>query len=273
MTTDPQPDGFQEDPAPPSSAGGRYFVVDLDGYEGPLDVLLSMARDQKVDLAHISILALAEQYLAFVEQARRDNLELAADYLVMAAWLAYLKSRLLLPVEEEEQPAGEAMAAALAFQLRRLQAMRDAGAALMKRPRLGTSVFRRGAPERFATVTNEVIEATLYDLLKAYGAQRKRVQSHSLLIAPPEVYSMEDSLHRLSRMLGVTLDWDSLWRYLPENVGTGVVTRSAYASTFAAALELAKQGRVQLRQSGAFGPIFLRSQSNPQPHVAGPERP
>ena len=264
--------GFQEDTAPPTFGRGR-FVVDLDGYEGPLDVLLAMAREEKVDLAHISILALAEQYLAFVAEARRVNLELAADYLVMAAWLAFLKSRLLLPVEEEEQPAAEAMAAALAFQLQRLQAMRDAGANLMRRPRLGTSVFKRGAPERFATVTNEVIEVTLYDLLKAYGAQCKRTQPHSLLIAPPEIYSMEDSLHRLSRMLGVTIEWDSLWRYLPDNVGRGVVTRSAYASTFAAALELAKQGRVQLRQSGAFRPIYVRPQAEPPSTLTDPERP
>ena len=253
-------DEFEDGGEAPEVPTATRFVVDVEGFEGPLDVLLALARDQKVDLARISILALADQYLAFVAHVSRQNLELAADYLVMAAWLAYLKSRLLLPsLEKEGEPTGEQMAAALAFQLRRLEAMREAGARLMARPRLGREIFARGAPEAFAAIATTVFQVSLYDLLKAYGDQRRRTRSRTYRVAPAQVHSVEDALKRFQRLLGAGIaDWESLWRFLPENMGEGLVARSALASTFAASLELARQGRLRLRQSGTFGPIYLK---------------
>jgi segregation and condensation protein A len=246
------------------AAGGATFVVDLDGYEGPIDVLLMLAREHKLDLTKISILALADQYLAFVAQARRANLELAADYLVMAAWLAYLKSRLLLPdLGEEDEPTAEEMAEALAFQLRRLEAMQDAGQKLMARAQLNKEFFRRGAPETFRAFAVPVFEVTLFDLLKAYGDQKKRVESRTpLLIQPWDIYTVEDALKRLRGLLGSMPDWESLWQFLPEGVMKGLVARSAMASTFAASLELAREGKIKLRQSAPFGPIYLKPADN-----------
>ncbi|MDP6786745.1 MAG: ScpA family protein [Rhodospirillales bacterium] len=253
-------DEFEDIAAPREGGAPAPFVVDIDGYEGPIDVLLALARDQKVDLARVSILQLADQYLAFVTEARRTNLELAADYLVMAAWLAYLKSRLLLPeLGDEDEPSGEEMAAALAFQLRRLEAMRDAGARLMARGHLGHDFFARGAPEAFARVTTTIFEVSLYELLKAYGDQRRRSQSQTLTIAPTEYHSVEDALGRFRRLLGSAADWESLWRFLPDAAGDGVLARSAVAATFAASLELAREGELTMRQSGTFGPIYLRA--------------
>jgi segregation and condensation protein A len=253
-------DAFEDIAAPTEGGAPAPFLVDIDGYEGPIDVLLALARDQKVDLAHISILQLADQYLAFVAEARRTNLELAADYLVMAAWLAYLKSRLLLPdMGGEDEPSGEEMAAALAFQLRRLEAMRNAGARLMARGRLGHDFFARGDPEAFAQVTTTVFEVSLYDLLKAYGEQSRRGQSQTLTIGPTDYYSVDDALVRFRHLLGSATDWESLWRYLPDTLGGSVVARSAVASTFAASLELAHEGLLTLRQSGTCGPIYLRA--------------
>lgn len=247
---------FDEDPAPT----GAGFVVDLAGYEGPIDVLLTLARDQKVDLRHISIVALADQYLAFVQEARRQNLELAADYLVMAAWLAYLKSRLLLPdLSAADQPTGEEMAAALQFQLQRLEGMQKAGQALMERPQLGRDVFARGMPEKFATDVTTVLDVTLYDLLKAYGDQKRRQKPKSLTIEAWSLYSVDDALQRLRRVVGFVPDWQSLWRFLPEMALSGLTARSATASTFVACLELAKEGKLALRQDGTYGPIFLKS--------------
>lgn len=242
------------------AAGGATFVVDLDGYEGPIDVLLMLAREHKLDLTKISILALADQYLAFVAEVRRANLELAADYLVMAAWLAYLKSRLLLPdLGEEDEPTAEEMADALAFQLRRLEAMQDAGQKLMARAQLNRDFFRRGAPETFRAFAVRVFEVTLFDLLKAYGDQRRRVEGRTpLLIQPWDIHTVEDALKRLRGLLGSLPDWESLWRFLPEGVMKGLVARSAIASTFAASLELAREGKIKLRQSGPFGPIYLK---------------
>ena len=235
------------------------FVVDLDGYEGPIDVLLTLAREHKLDLTKISILALADQYLEFVAKVRRSNLELAADYLVMAAWLAYLKSRLLLPdLGEEDEPTGEQMAAALAFQLRRLEAMQDAGQKLMARSHLGREFFRRGAPETFRALINPVLEVTLYDLLRAYGNQKRRIEGGTLHIEAFEIFTVEDALHRLQSLLGSSPDWESLWHFLPEGVLEGLVQRSAIASTFTASLELAREGKIKLRQSGPFGPIYLK---------------
>jgi len=242
------------------AAGGATFVVNLDGYEGPIDLLLMLAREHKLDLTKISILALADQYLAFVAEARRSNLELAADYLVMAAWLAYLKSRLLLPdLGAEDEPTAEQMAEALAFQLRRLEAMQDAGQKLMARAQLNRDFFRRGAPETFRVFAMPIYEVTLFDLLKSYADQKQRVVARTpLLIQPWDIYTVEDALKRLRGLLGSMPDWESLWQFLPEGVMKGLVARSAMASTFAASLELVREGKIKLRQSGAFGPIYLK---------------
>ncbi len=251
----------------PMAAG---LVLNLDGFEGPIDVLLALAREQKVDLTKISILELAEQYLVFVNEARRLRLELAADYLVMAAWLAYLKSRLLLPVEAEgEEPSGEEMAAALAFQLQRLEAIREAGEALFARGLLGRDVFGRGAPEGVRVVTRSVYEATLYEMLQAYGAiQRRGTRDQPLRIDQVELYTMDEALERLERALGALPDWSTLMSFLPEGL-KGLKRRSAIAATFLASLELARSGRMELRQNGRFGEIFIRR--NPTPRVDSPE--
>jgi segregation and condensation protein A len=237
------------------------LVVDLEGYEGPIDMLLQLAREQKVDLTRISILQLADQYLAFISELRRLRLEIAADYLVMAAWLAYLKSRLLLPEPQpEDEPSGAALAAALTFQLQRLEAMQQAGARLLARPLLGRDVFARGVPEGLPIVSRIAWDATLYDLLKAYGDSRRRLAGGAALeIRAPELYSMDDALERLGKLLGKVPDWRTLASFLPEDLRGGLVGRSAVASTFAASLELVRDGRLQLRQDVAFGPIFLRS--------------
>jgi segregation and condensation protein A len=236
------------------------LVVDLEGYEGPIDMLLSLAREQKVDLTHISILQLADQYLAFITAARRLSLEIAADYLVMAAWLAYLKSRLLLPEPAPpDEPSGAELAAALTHQLQRLEAMQQAGARLMARPQLGRDVFGRGAPEGLPRVLHPVYDAALYDLLRAYGDQRQRKEHSVLHIEAPELYSMDDALQRLERLLGRVPEWRVLMSFLPPGLRGGLVERSAVAATFAASLELVRAGKLQLRQDRAFGPIYLRS--------------
>lgn len=237
------------------------FVVDIDGFEGPIDVLLALARDQKVDLTQISILQLADQYLEFVAQARRISIELAADYLVMAAWLAYLKSRLLIPdLGGDDEPSGEEMAAALAFHLQRLEAMQEAGARLMARARVGHDVFPRGMPETPEEDVQTVFEVTLYDLLKAYGDQQRRAGEGGMLqIEPWGLYAVEDALERLRRLVGRTPDWENLMAFLPPNLGDPMLARSALASTFAASLELVREGRLRMRQMGTFGPIYLRA--------------
>ncbi|AWK85124.1 segregation and condensation protein A [Azospirillum thermophilum] len=234
------------------------LVLVLDGFEGPLDMLLALAREQKVDLTRISILQLADQYLTFVAEARRVRLELAADYLVMAAWLAYLKSRLLIPEPEGEEPSGEDMAAALAFQLQRLEAMKAAADRLMARPRLGRDVFARGAPEDIDIRRKSVFEVSLYDLLKAYGEHRKRQETSVLHIAPVRLYSIEDAVQRLSEMLGRMPDWATLSSFLPADGGGELLSRSSLAAHFVATLELAKAGRIELRQDGAFAPLYVR---------------
>jgi segregation and condensation protein A len=244
----------------PEAPDSAELVVDLEGYEGPIDMLLALAREQKVDLTRISILQLADQYLAFITAARRLRLEIAADYLVMAAWLAYLKSRLLLPEPApEDEPSGEELAAALTHQLLRLEAMQQAGARLMARPLLGRDVFGRGAPEGLPRVLKPVYEATLYELLRAYGDQRQRKEGSVLHIEAPELYSMDDALTRLSRILGRVPDWRSLMSFLPPGLRGGIVERSAVAATFAASLELARAGKLQFRQDSVFGPIYVRS--------------
>jgi segregation and condensation protein A len=242
------------------AAPGSELVVDLDGYEGPIDVLLTLAREQKVDLTRISILQLADQYLAFISAARDLKLEIAADYLVMAAWLAYLKSRLLLPEPQpDDEPSGSELAAALKYQLQRLEAMQQAGTRLMARPLLGRDVFQRGAPEGIPIVRHKVYDATLFELLKAYGEGRARAEGTVLHIAPAELYSMDDALHRLQAYLGHMPEWRTLASFLPPNLRLGLVGRSAIAATFAASLELVRDGRLQLRQDKTFGPIYLRS--------------
>lgn len=234
--------------------------VDLDGYEGPIDVLLTLARDQKVDLKNISIAALADQYLAFIAQAGRIRLEVAADYLVMAAWLAYLKSRLLLPVPPEagDEPNPAEMAAALAFQLQRLQAMQEAGQRMMNRPLLGRDVFARGAPEGLQTVTRPVYQLSLYELLKAYGEQKSRQQPSLLRIEATELYSMEAALERLETMLGRMPEWTVLTSFLPQGIAGGLLGRSAMAAMLTAGLEMVRTGKLQLRQEQNFGPIYVR---------------
>jgi segregation and condensation protein A len=259
---EPAAEAFQEGQAfdVPSEQSGAAFVVDLEGFEGPIDVLLSLARDHKLDITQISMVALADQYLTFVAEARRQNLELAADYLVMAAWLAYMKSRLLLPdLDGEDEPTGEEMAAALAFQLKRLQSMQDAGEQLMARRQLGIDFFRRGEPEIFRRTFNTVWDASLFDLLKAYGDQHRRKESGGPLhIEPFEMYTMEDALLRLRRLLGPVPEWRSLWAFLPEDLRSSLKLRSAVAATFAASLEMAREGYLKLQQSGTFGPIHIR---------------
>ncbi len=253
---------FEEGIEGARSATRDRLLLELDGYAGPIDVLLELAREQKVDLTHIRILDLAEQYLEFVREARAVRLELAADYLVMAAWLAYLKSRLLLPeTGGEEEPSGAEMAAALKFQMQRLQAMRDAGQKLMALPQLDHDIFRRGTPERLRTKTITSYDASLFDLLKAYGRNKTRATVTSLEIKATELYSVDEAMTRLSSLFGTAVPgWRSLASFLPPELrGDPLLTRSALASTFAATLELCKAGKLQIRQDGTFGPIFLRN--------------
>jgi segregation and condensation protein A len=234
------------------------LTLDLDGWEGPLDVLLALARNQKVDLKAISILALVDQYLRFVEQARAIKLELAADYLVMAAWLAYLKSGLLLPRDPEVEPNPEELALRLQLRLERLSAMREAGARLVARDRIGRDVFSRGAPEGLRTQRKALWQAEIYDLIAAYGVITARTRLVMHVVAQREVMTLEAALERVGRLLGITLEWRTIETFLPP-AATGVFRKSALASSFVAALELAKQGRAELRQQSPFAPLYLRA--------------
>ncbi len=235
-------------------------MIDLDGFEGPLDLLLSLAREQKVDLARISILALVEQYLAFIAAHCRRNLELAADYLVMAAWLAYLKSRLLLPEPPaEDEPSAEDLAANLAFQLQRLEAMRKMGSQLLDRPQLFRDRFPRGEPESAKIARKSWWQVTLYELLRAYGEVRQRGVVTRLEIEAPDLFSPDDAIRRLETMLGAMPSWSTLSEFLPAGL-TGLLARSAISAHLVAALELCRQGRLQLRQDeGAFAPLWLKA--------------
>jgi segregation and condensation protein A len=237
------------------------LVLDLDGFEGPIDLLLTLAREQKVDLRRLSILALADQYLAFIAAADPLTLEVAADYLVMAAWLAYLKSRLLLPEPVADEPSGADLAEALRFRLARLEAMQQAGVLLFKRPLLGRDVFAVGAPAGLDATVVTVFEASLFDLLKAYGRQRGESGAEVLHIRPPQYFSVEDALERLSAMIGTVVEWRHLSQFLPPQFGR---SDTGLAATFTATLELARTGRIELRQDTAFGPIWLRA-ARPQP--------
>jgi segregation and condensation protein A len=239
--------------------GDAALVVDVDGFEGPLDLLLALARTQKVDLAKISILALAEQYLSYIEELRRLRLELAADYLVMAAWLAYLKSRLLLPSPSpDEEPSGEEMAAALAFRLRRLEAMRDAAAKLVNRDRLGREVFARGLPEPVEIVQRSDYAATLYDLLMAYASQRQRQMVSVVHVRRRQVWSLAEAREVLTRMVGNIADWTPVDVFLSPWILTPEMRATVVASSFSASLELVREGRVELRQTAPFASLYMR---------------
>ncbi|MEA2832687.1 MAG: segregation and condensation protein [Methylobacteriaceae bacterium] len=235
------------------------FLVDLDGFEGPLDLLLELARRQKVDLHRISVLALAEQYLEFIEAVRRVRLELAADYLVMAAWLAYLKSRLLLPEPPKGEEADAAdLANALALRLRRLEAIRAAAGQLVNRPRLGRDMFARGQPEGIETVASTQWQASLYDLLSAYAQQRqKRALSH-VTLQQRIVWTMAEAREALERIVGGTLDWSVLDDYLVEYCTTPEMARTVRASAFSASLEMVREGELDLRQERPFAPLWIR---------------
>ena len=240
---------------------GEALVVALDGFEGPLDVLLILARTQKVDLARISVLALAEQYLSFIAQAQELRLELAADYLVMAAWLAYLKSRLLLPRESagDDQPSGEELAARLAFRLQRLEAMRGAAATLMTRKRLGRDVFGRGMPEGVRTIRVRQFTAAIYDLLKAYSEQRKRTIKHVHVVPRRVVWSIKEARERLQALVGkCDASWVQLDLFLEQYGAAPDIARTALASSFGATLEMARDGLVELSQAEPFAPIYVR---------------
>ena len=239
------------------------LIVDVDGFEGPLDLLLNLSRTQKVDLRKISVLQLAEQYLKFVDQAKALRIELAADYLVMAAWLAFLKSRLLLPPDPTaDGPSAEEMAAHLAFQLERLQAMREAAAQLMARDRLGRDTFARGVSEEVARLRKVTYTASLMDLMQAYARIRTRDEFRPYAFDRTNVFTMEEALERIRGLIGFAGDWSDLTGFLPDGWGTDPKRRrSATAATFAASLEMAKQGQIEIRQSDTFQPISIRKKT------------
>ncbi len=236
------------------------LIVNIDGYEGPLDVLLDLARTQKVDIRKISMVALVDQYLAFVEEVKKRSLELAADYLVMAAWLAYLKSKLLLPAGDEDgdEPTADEMAARLAFQLQRLEAMRKAVEALLARPQIGIDFFPRGLPEGVRVVRTPDWQADLYELLRAYAGQRIAAVDRDYHIDPPKVFSIELARLRLARILGSIPEWTEL-ESLIETTDVDAPKTSIIASAFNAALEFAKNGRIDMRQLAAFEPIYIKN--------------
>ncbi|OYX44261.1 MAG: segregation/condensation protein A [Rhodobacterales bacterium 32-67-9] len=256
-----EPEDFEEDTV---TVGDRLaaeaLIVDVDGFEGPLDILLMLSRTQKVDLRKISVLQLAEQYLKFVNQAKVLRIELAADYLVMAAWLAFLKSRLLLPPDPtDDGPTGEELAAHLAFQLERLQAIREAAARLMARDQKGRDFFSRGIPEDVTRLRKVTYSATLLDLMQAYARIRTHDEFRPYAMDRHHIFTMEQALERMRGLIGFAGDWTDLASYLPDGWTVDPARRrSATAATFAASLELAKQGRIELRQSETFAPIAIR---------------
>jgi segregation and condensation protein A len=248
-------DPFELEKAP---AAAERLTLDLDGWEGPLDLLLTLARTQKVDLAKISILALVEQYLAFIADAKKLRLEIAADYLVMAAWLAYLKSCLLLPKDGSVDPSPEQLAMRLQLRLQRLQAMREAGARLIARDRIGRDVFRRSAPEGLKVIRRAAWRADLYALIAAYGIVRARTEPSVHVIARRPVMTLDEAIHRLERMIGARVQWTALEAFLPETQDEEF-RKSALASSFVATLELARLGKLALRQEATFAPLYVRA--------------
>jgi len=264
MTDESTFEGF----APELASDEPALIVDVEGFEGPLDLLLTLARQQKVDLSKISILALADQYLVFIEEARRVRLELAADYLVMAAWLAYLKSRLLLPENDGDPgPSAEDMATALAQRLRRLEAIRNAADQLTGRPQLGRDVFGRGAPEPIADIKHPEWTATLYDLLTAYAQQRQKSALARVRFAPRTVWSLAEARQALECLVGATADWGRLDEYLISYLVEPALRATVYASSFAAVLEMVREGAIEVQQTQAFAPIFLRKRPGEKPPI------
>lgn len=236
------------------------FVLDVDGFEGPLDLLLILAREQKVDLMRVSIVALADQYLSFIEAARKQHLDLAVDYLVMAAWLTYLKSRLLLPVQkEDDEPSAEELAEELARRLRRLEAIRGVAARLMNRGQIGRDVFFRGTAESEETKITKVWDDTLFDLLSAYAAHQKKIQKTVLRIEKRSVWSLQDARETLTRLIGEMAEWLPLESFLTPFITDPAERATILASSFSASLEMTREGALELQQSAAFEPIYIRS--------------
>lgn len=269
MTEEAQPTTAEAETTPP--AAKSELVVSFEGFDGPIDLLLTLARDQKVDLSKLSILALAEQYLAYIASARKLRLEIAADYLVMAAWLAYLKSRLLLPEPEQDEPNPADMAEALKFQLLRLEAMQKAAQRIQELPQLGSEIFLRGLPEEMPVQIQPVYYLPLYDLLAALGAPQRRKKPVTYDIKPTRLYSIEESLLRMRRMLGALPEWGTMQAFLPSTEGHDTLeSKSAIASTFSAVLELVKAGELELRQTETFAPIFLKRRKD---QVQNPSNP
>jgi len=256
-----------QDPDAERAVTDPLLVVDVDGFEGPLDLLLTLARNQKVDLARISILALVEQYLEFVTEARRMRLELAADYLVMAAWLAYLKSRLLIPEQkDDDEPTGEELAAALAFRLKRLEAMREAADRLMARNRLGRDIFARGAPETMSVDHKSIWSATTYELLSAYATQRQRTSVTSVQVLRRTVWSLQEARELLVKLIGRIGEWAPINSYLQDYLYDDKDWATVVASTFSASLEMVREGQVELKQSEPFAPVYIRAREPEADH-------
>jgi segregation and condensation protein A len=258
------PDGEGEPRRLDPVAENDALIIDVEGFEGPLDLLLELARTHKIDLARISILALADQYIAFIDKAQKLRLELAADYLVMAAWLTYLKSRLLIPQPAKEGEAEpQDMAQRLAFRLQRLQAMRDAADKLMNGNQLGRDVFERGAPEPLVIETQREYGDTLIDLLKAYCERRQRKLVHQIYtVKKQQVWSIKEAREALERLIGTMEDWGVFDRFLETYLVSSETRRSVRASSFTASLELAREGVIEIRQDDAFSPIFVRRRAD-----------
>jgi len=251
-------------PGLPASDDEENLILDIDGFEGPLDVLLALARTQKVDLKQISILQLVQQFLEFVAEDRVQKLEKAADYLVMAAWLTYLKSRLLLPEENsEEDMSAEEMAAQLTYQLQRLAAIRDAAARLMSRNQLKRDVFARGLPEPVIVTRNASFALSLYDLLRTYADHKTRHAIADIRIHKPDIYTLDQALERLNTMIGLALDWTDLYQFLPEMDMADDMKRSVKASLFTASLEMARAGKAEIVQKQTFGPLLIKKTDRP----------
>jgi len=242
---------------------GDVLYVDVDGFEGPLDLLLDMARRQKVDLANISVLSLAEQYLEFIEKVREKRIEVAADYLVMAAWLAYLKSRMMLPdLPEDEEPSGEMMAAILQFRLKRLEAMRNSATQLVNRARLGREIFARGDPEPVDIIREQAFENTLFELLRAYAGMRERNEIVDYTPDRRVVWSLKEARSILERLVGEGVEWIALDKYLVQYLASPGERATVLASSFSASLELVRDGSIEMRQSVTFGPLLMRRRKN-----------